>query len=149
MECQGVASGVEDGAAVGNAGGIAELQAEAFDAGGQMPRIDAASIDGRLATHRIQTDPIEEGGQERVAAKCLVEPGDGRRGSCQRVREGEVDIQRSGWRGEELVKHHAVLRVVADGRKPDRDASKGMAFAILQEDLVLGLCTGKRSSSPG
>ena len=66
-----------------------------------------------------------------MAAKRLVEPGDGRRGTRQPVRESEVDIEWRGWPGEELVKHHAVLRVGADGRKPDCDASKGEAFAIL------------------
>ena len=80
-----------------------------------MPRINAASIDGRLAPHRVQTETIQGGGQERVAAKRLVEPGDGRRGTRQRVRESEVDIEWCGWRGEELVKHHAVLRIGADG----------------------------------
>lgn len=74
-----MAGGVEDGAAIGNAGGVAELQAEAFDAGRQVPGIDPASIDRRLATYRIQPYPIQEGGQERVAAKRLVEPGDARR----------------------------------------------------------------------
>ena len=66
-----------------------------------------------------------------MAAKRLVEPGDGRRGTRQRVRESEVDVEWRGWRGEELVKHHAMPRARADGRKPDSDASKGGAFAIL------------------
>ena len=149
MEGQGVAGGVEDGAAVGNAGGVAELQAEAFDAGRQMPRIDAASVNGRLATHRVQPDSIQEGGQERVAAKRLVEPGDARRGTCERVRESEVDIEWRGWRGEELVKHHAVLRVGADGRKRDTMALRERPSPFWQDDLALGLCTGKRSSSLG
>ena len=84
-----------------------------------------------------------------MAAKGLVKPGDARRGTRERVRESEVDVEWRGWRGEELVKHHAVLRVGADGREPDRNASKGVAFAIREEEnLVLGLCTGKRSSSP-
>jgi hypothetical protein len=145
-----VAGSVEDGAAIGNAGDITKLQLWSFDAGRQMPRIDAAPIDGRLATHRVHTNPIQEGGQERVTAKGLVEPGDACRGARQCVRESEVDIQRSGRRGEELVKNHAVLRTGAAGREQDRDASRGHAYVVLAPSvLIFRRCTGKRSSSIG
>ena len=136
--------GVEDGAAIGNAGGVAELQAEAFDAGSQVPGIDPASIDRRLATHRIQTDPIQEGGQERVAAKRLVKPGDARRGARERVRESEVDFKWRGWRGEELVKHHAVLRVGAARPQTGSRCLKRRGFRHSgKKTLSLGVCTGK------
>jgi hypothetical protein len=107
---EGVARGIDDGAAVNPAKAGVGMQPEPFEHGGDVPGVDQHPVDGGLAAHRVEPGPIEEGRSQGVAGQRLVEPGDRRR------RRGEGAGER-GLRSlrEQRVEHLPSSRFGAPG----------------------------------
>ena len=74
---EGVAGGLEDRAAVGDAERRIHAQAQAFEERGEVPGVDEKSVDGGVAAHRLEPDAVQQGRGERVMLERLVEAGEG------------------------------------------------------------------------
>ncbi len=98
-----MARGVEDGAAVAHGQVWVYAQAQAFQHGGEVPRVDAVAVDRGGVAGGFESGAVEHGRQQRMAGQCLVEPGDGGGGA------GECCRRRIGARwhrgGEQAVVH--------------------------------------------
>ena len=70
-----MAGRIEDVAPLGEAQPWVHAKPDALEQGRQMPRLDQLPVHHRLAPHRIETKPVEEGAAERVHREHLVEPG--------------------------------------------------------------------------
>ena len=82
---EGVARGVDDGAAVNPAEARVRVQPEPFEHGGEVPGVDQHPVDSGLAAHRVEPGAVEEGRPQGVAGQRLVEPGDRGRRRCERA----------------------------------------------------------------
>ena len=99
---EGVARGIDDGAAVNPAEAGVRVQPEPFEHGGEVPGVDQHPVDGGLAAHRVEPGAVEEGRPQGVADQRLVEPGD--RGRRRGERAGERGA-RVGSAREQRVEH--------------------------------------------
>jgi hypothetical protein len=66
MQVQGVASRIEDHAAIDDAQGVVHAQPEALEHRGEVLWINRLAIHGRLTTHRLQPGAIQK---EKPAAE--------------------------------------------------------------------------------
>ena len=83
---EGVARGIDDGAAVNPAEPCVSVQPEPFEHGGEVPGVDQHPVDGGLAAHRVEPGAVEEGRPQRVVLQRLVESGDRGRRRGERAR---------------------------------------------------------------
>ncbi len=117
-ECR--ARGLENLAAVDDPQRVVHAQAQPLEHGGEVPGIDAASIDRGLATDRLQPRAVEKGRQQWMMVERLVEPRDGAGGALMRGEQGRVG-HREPRRGVSSVSSiRATGRNDALGRAPIR-----------------------------
>ena len=83
----------EDGAAIDDAQRVIHAQSQPLQHGGEVPGIDAVTVDRGLAPYRLEPGPVEESRTQRVVVEGLVEPCDGARSAFESSR------QRGGRRG--------------------------------------------------
>ena len=94
VQAEGVAGGREDAAAVDDPQRVVHAQAQPFEHGGEVPRVDGLAVGGGLAADRFQPPAVQQRRPQGMGAQRLVEPGD-RRG---RLGERRDDRGVRGWR---------------------------------------------------
>ena len=76
----GMTRRLEDGAAIDDRGGPVHPEADPFDHRGEMPGVDHQPVACGVPADRVEPDPPQPGGGERMPGQERVEAGDRRHG---------------------------------------------------------------------
>ena len=89
-QLEGMAGRLEDRSALDDRRGAVHPEAHPFDHRGEMPGVDRAPVASGVPADRLEPDPPQPGGGERMAGEERVEAGD-RAAACSRAAESAAN----------------------------------------------------------
>ncbi len=104
----------------------------AAESGGEVPGVDRLAVDGGLAAHSVEADPVEEGRPQRMVLQRLVEAREGRGGVFEGAGKGGGGREGFSccWR-DKVVQHYDGRLSALRFRRREAHASTGRAVTTM------------------
>ena len=93
---EGVTSRLEDRTAIDDRRGAVHPEAHPFDHRGEMPGVDRAPVASGVTADRVEPDPPQPGGEQRMTGQERIEAGDRRCGLFEGTGECRELVERPG-----------------------------------------------------